>query len=96
MSNFKKFTAPATWTYSNDEASKQSKKTPFIGSEGISPQEITFSRKIVQESRKRCVTKYLSSETAGNAIFITTCHCHHNKDGFQRTFSKKKNQKSLH
>ena len=62
--------------YKNDEASKQSKKTLLLDSEGIRPQEMTFSRKIVQESRKRCVTKYLSSETGENTFFITTCHCH--------------------
>ena len=37
---------------------------PFIGFEGMRPSEITFSWKIVQKSRKRCVTKYKSSTSA--------------------------------
>ena len=49
-------------------------ETPFIGSKDTRPQEMTFSRKKVQESRKKCVTKYMSSESIETALFITTCH----------------------
>ena len=82
--------------YKNVETSKQNKKYFYrLRVTIITHPEIVFEKwvspKMVQETGKKMSYKKYVSTAAFITLFISSCHYHKNKDGFQRRLAEKKN-----